>query len=218
MWGISNFGNVTRVAKYEVLGRPFKRVIPFVSLWKPGELVQPAAIPGNLRTDEFYLSDFGLATRLDDPTFEVQRGHPPSAWCSPDRFHGKPPSFACDMWSYMVLFAQLYLEFPPFIPEFSGGIIARFVETLGPLPEAWKGSCTYPQCLDSWYDQDKTIDPKYDLAAIIARRRPDADEAERELVRSIMLKVFIYSPEKRLTATQLLHDAEFRTLMEKYGC
>jgi hypothetical protein len=31
--------------------------------------------------------------------------------------------------------------------------------------------------------------------------RPDADPAERELVLSVMQKVFIYSPEERLTAT-----------------
>ena len=218
MWGTSSFDGVTRSAKYEVLGRPFKRAIPFVSLWKPGELVQSALIPERLRTDKVYISDFGLAKKLDDPTFEVQRGYPPSSFCSPDRLHGKPPSFACDMWSYMVLFAQLYLGFPPFLPHFRGGIVSSFVEALGPLPETWKGLYTWSQCLDSWYDQDQEIDPKDDLASTIASRRPDADLAERELVRSIMLKVFTYCPEKRLTATQILHDAEFGALMEKYGC
>ena len=28
-------------------------------------------------------------------------------YCSPDRLHGKHPIFACDMWSYMVIFGVL---------------------------------------------------------------------------------------------------------------
>lgn len=218
MWGTSNFHNVARSARYEALGRPLKRPIPHVSLWKQGELVRSVVVPENLRTDKFYLGDFGLATKPGDPTFEVQRGYPPSAYCSPERLHGKVPSSACDMWSYMVLFGQLYLDFPPFRSLGEGGIISSWVRALGPLPEEWKALCKHPEFLDSWYDQNHAPAPETDLASIIAFRRPDVDPAERELVRSIMLKGFTYSPEKRLTATELLHDAQFRALMDRYDC
>ncbi|KAJ5083686.1 hypothetical protein N7456_013113 [Penicillium angulare] len=130
MWGVSSLQDLTRTAKYQKLGRPLKQTIPFVELWKPGELVRPASIPDELRTADFFLGDFGIATKLNDPTFQIQRGYPPNLYSSPDRLHGQDPSFACDMWSYMVLFAELYLDFPPFWNTASdGGIIADFLKS-----------------------------------------------------------------------------------------
>jgi hypothetical protein len=215
MWGMVPLHNLNRRAKYEALGRPLKQTIPFVDLWKQGELVRPVEIPENLRTEEFYLGDFGLAMRLGDP---MTRGYPPMQFCSPDRLHRKDPSLACDMWSYMVIFAELYLGNLPFPTFLKGGIISGIVRCLGPLPEQWKGLYTHPGGLDSWYDQRITADPKHDLASTIARFRPEADPIEREHVHSIMYRVFTYCPEKRLTATQLLRDSSFRAIMDKYGC
>lgn len=196
--------------------RPLKETIPFVDLWKQGEIVGPLEVPENLRTEEFYLGDFGLAMKVDDPV--TQQGYPPSQFCSPDRFHGKHPSFACNIWSYMVLFSVLYLDYPLFPTWTGGGIIGGLVRRLGPLPEEWKGLYTPPKGSDSWNDQGQTADPNDDLAHTIARFRPDTDSNEQELALSIILKVFTYCPEKRPTATQLLQDPSFRALMEKYGC
>lgn len=216
MWGVVPLNNLNRNDKYKALGRPLKQVIPFVDLWKQGELVKPVELPDNLRTEEFYLGDFGLAMRVGDPI--TQRGLPPSSFCSPDRLHGKHPSFACDMWGYMVIFAELYLGFPPFGTWFDGGIISGLVKCLGPLPEEWKDLYEPSGGLDSWYDQCTTPDPKFNLASSIEYFRPDVYQAERELVYSIMKKVLVYCPEERLTATQLLRDPSFKALMERYGC
>ena len=60
--------------------------------------------------------------------------------------------------------------------------------------------------------------PKLNLASTIERFRPDIDQAERELVYSILKKVFVYHPEERLTATQLLQDPSFKAIMDRYGC
>lgn len=57
-----------------------------------------------------------------------------------------------------------------------------------------------------------------DLAARIARMRPDTSQAERELVLSIMHKGFCYLPERRITAEQLLQDPSFRAIMDIYQC
>ncbi|KAJ5384135.1 protein kinase domain protein [Penicillium concentricum] len=208
--------NLSRSAKYEALGRPLKQSIPYVELSKKGELVQPLQIPEYLRTEEFYLGDFGLAKKLSDSV--TQMGFPPSDYCSPERLHGKDPSLACDMWSYMVVFSVLYLRFPPLPSWIPGGIIAGCVARLGPLPLDWKGLYIRPGVDDFWYDQSQTPNPKHNLASTIAQFRPDADPIERQHVFSIMCKVFQYSPEKRLTATQLLHDPSFRAIMDKYGC
>lgn len=216
MWGMVPLHNLSRSAKYEALGRPLKQVIPFVDLWKQGELVRPVEIPENLRTEEFYLGDFGLAMKLGDSV--TQRGYPPMQFCSPDRLHRKDPSFACDMWSYMMIFAELYFGYPPFPTFLKGGIITGIVRCLGPLPEQWKGLYTHPGGLGSWYDQRKTPDPNNDLASTIAYFRPDADLIERQHMQSIMNRVFTYCPEKRLTATQLMQDSSFRAIMDKYGC
>ncbi|KAB8249066.1 kinase-like domain-containing protein [Aspergillus flavus] len=218
MWGITPLHDLSRSAKYEVHGRPLKEVIPVVDLWKQGELVGPLKIPENLRTEKSYLGDFGLAVKVNTPV--THKGYPPMKFCSPDRLHGKHPSFACDMWSYMVIFGVLYLNgYSPFSTVAHGGVISDIVRSLGPLPEQWKGLYVYPGGgLDSWYDQSKTPEPNRNLASTIAYFRADADPVERELVHSIMLKIFTYCPEKRLTATQLLQDPSFRALMEKYGC
>ncbi|GAB1192228.1 hypothetical protein APSETT444_001417 [Aspergillus pseudonomiae] len=216
MWEMAPLQNLSRSAKYEALTRPLQQTIPAVELWKPGELVRPMQVPENLRTEDFYLGDFGLAMKVGDPV--DQPGYPPMQFCSPERLHGKDPSFACDMWSYMINFAALYQGQPPFNPWYRGGVLTTITGFLGPLPEQWKDSYVFADGLDSWYDRNQTPDTKRTLASELARYRPDADPAVRELVLSIMQKVFIYSPEKRLTATQLLADPSFKALMARFGC
>ncbi|KAJ6035310.1 uncharacterized protein N7446_010069 [Penicillium canescens] len=216
MWGMAPIDGLSRSAKYELLGRPLKQTIPFVDLWKKGELVSPVKVPTDLRTEEFYLCDFGLAKKIGDLT--TQHGYPPMHYCSPDRLHKQEPSFACDMWSYMAIFSMLYLTFPPFPTFLEGGVVSGMVECLGPLPEQWKGLYSHPGGLDSWYDQAQSPDLDNDLAAKIAYFRPDADLVERQHVQSIMSKVFIYHPEKRPTAMELLRDPSFRAIMDRYGC
>ena len=214
MWGMAPIDGLSRSAKYELLGRPLKRTIPFVDLWKRGELVTPINVPDSLSTEEFFLCDFGMAKKVSDPT--TQSGYPPEEYCSPDRLHDQEPSFACDMWSYMTIFCYLYLITPPFIP--CNGTVGGMVECLGPLPEHWKGLYIYPDGDDSWYDQSRPTNPEYSLADRIEWCLPDADPVERQLVESIMAKVFVYDPEKRPTARELLRDPSFRALMDRYGC
>ncbi|PGH29110.1 serine/threonine protein kinase [[Emmonsia] crescens] len=217
MWGMVPIHNLSRRAKYEALGQPLKQIIPDPDLWKQGELVQALEVPDNLRTEEFYLGDFGLAMKVGDPV--IPPGSPPIEFCSPERLHGKEPSFACDMWSYMIIFAELYLDgCPPFFGFSATRIITSIVNSLGPLPKQWKGRCSRPGALDSWYDQGIVPDPTYALASRIAHFCPEADPIERKHVESIMSKMFVYCPEKRLTATQLLRDPSFRAIMDYYGC
>ncbi|CAI7583689.1 unnamed protein product [Penicillium glandicola] len=217
MWGMVPLDNANRDAKYEALGRPLKHVIPNVELWKQGELVRAVEVPEKLRTDEFFLGDFGIAKKLNDDA-TTQEGLPPTKFCSPERLHGKDPSFACDMWSYMVIFSILYLRFPPFPTCFDGGLIGSMVDALGSLPKEWKDLYIWPPGRDSWYEEGQMPNPDWDLDATIKRFHPDVDPIERQHVNSIMSKVFIYCPEKRLTATQLLRDPSFRAIMDRYGC
>lgn len=187
MWGMAPLHTLSRSAKYDALGRPLKRIIDFLDLWKQGEFVSPAKVSEDLRTDEFFLGDFSLAMKLGDSKF--QHGYPPIQFCSPERLHKKEPSFACDMWSYMIIFSELYLGYLPFPAWLKGGIMSGITRCLGPLPEQWKGLYSHPEGLDSWYDQHEAPDPNKDLASIIAYFRPEADPVERELVQSIMSKV-----------------------------
>lgn len=216
MWGMAPLDGLSRTAKYEALGRPLRQKIPFVDLWKPGELVSPITVPWELCSEKFHLGDFGLSKKLNDPI--TQRGWPPMKYCSPDRLHQEEPSFACDMWSYMCVFATLYLDFPPFPTFITGGVVSGMVECLGPLPDRWKGRYTHPGGLDEWYDQSRSPDPEYDLDAKVSQFRPDVDSVEKQHVVSIMSKVFSYDPEKRPTAAELLGDPSFRAIMDRYGC
>lgn len=95
MWGIKPLDSLDRSAKYDKLGRPLKEIMPYVDLWKQGELGRPLGTPESLRTEDLYLGDCGSAMKLGDP--EVPKCFPPVQFCSPDRLHGKHPSFACGM-------------------------------------------------------------------------------------------------------------------------
>ena len=223
LWGISPLRDLPRHAKYDLLGWPVKRPIPDPldesrKQPKPGEIVLPLEVPDHLRTDQLYLSDFSLAMHVDDTTVP-QMGFPPEYFCSPDRLHLKHPSSACDMWSYMVIFSRLYVGCSPFGSLYHGGVIQGMIYALGPLPGEWKGQYINPEVSrDWWYDPNTSPDPKHSLASLVEQRRPDADAEERKLVLSIMMKVFRYCPEERLTASELLQDSEFRALMRRYSC
>lgn len=193
-WTLWTIHNPNRAAKYEKLGRPLKQTISFIKLWKQGGLVRSVKVPENLRTDEFFLGDFGIAKKIDDDNDTTQQGYPPLQFWSPERLHGKDPSFACDMWSYMVIFSVLCIRFPPFPTCFQGGLIGSMVDTLGPLPKEWKDLYIWHPGSDSWYDQEQMPNLDYDLDSIITRFRPDIDPIEREHVYSIMSRVFIYCP------------------------
>lgn len=83
----------------------------YINLHKQGDRVKPMIIPDHLRTESFYLVDFGQAMKLGGE--RTQQGRPPLMYCSPDRLHNRAPSFAYDMWSYMCIFAEFYLDFVP---------------------------------------------------------------------------------------------------------
>ncbi|KAI3010741.1 hypothetical protein CBS147346_1506 [Aspergillus niger] len=197
------------------LGRPLRQVIDDIDLWKRGELVQPLQVPESLRTEDFYIGDFALAKKVGESA--TQRGYPPMHFCSPDRLHGKETGPACDMWSYMILFSEVYLGIPPFSTLYPGGILSAITKNLGPLPEEWKGFYVFSGGLDSWYDQSQGPDPD-SLEFLVSYHRPDADPTERQHLLTLMKKMFIYCPEERLTATQLLQDPSFKAIMDNYGC
>ncbi|GKZ72256.1 hypothetical protein AnigIFM50267_008618 [Aspergillus niger] len=172
------------------LGRPLRQVIDDIDLWKRGELVQPLQVPESLRTEDFYIGDFALAKKVGP---------------------------ACDMWSYMILFSELYLGIPPFSTLYPGGILSAITKNLGPLPEEWKGLYVFSGGLDSWYDQSQGPDPD-SLEFLVSYHRPDADPTERQHLLTLMKKMFTYCPEERLTATQLLQDPSFKAIMNNYAC
>lgn len=137
-------------------------------------------------------------------------------YCS---LHGRAPSFACDMWSYMCIFAVIYIGPTPFVSMGKDGVMAFMVETLGPPLEQWKGSYDdAEEGRDTWYDPDTKLKPEGTLAANIERMRPERNPVEKQHVLSILTRGFSYCPEERPTATQLLRDGSVRATMDKYSC
>lgn len=157
----------SRSAKYEMLDRPLKQAISWIELKKKGELVQSVTVPESLRIEKLYLGDFGLEMKLGDPK---PAGRPPMVYCSPDELHGKDPSLASDMWSYMVVFAHLYLGFIPFPTGLEGGVITGMVKCLGPLPVSWKGTYTDTgKAADFWYDPNTKSDETFSFSSILMK-------------------------------------------------
>lgn len=211
MWGIVPLDNYATDTKYKLFGRPLKLSLLPHPEWR-AQLVKAMVIPKNFVRETVYLSDFGLAIKAGTSvSFKEQS---PGVYCAPERFHNIDPSFVSDMWSYMCLFAELYLGFTPFSGFQSDSVLTSMVNILGPLPLRWKGHYrnvfgTYD---DSWYDQSRKPDPTMLLKAMIKRARPEASEIEQNNLLSVMSKGFCYLPEYRMSAEQLLQDTSFRTI------
>ncbi|KAF3482360.1 protein kinase domain-containing protein [Arthroderma uncinatum] len=212
MWGMAPLEKFDKATKYKLLGRPLKVAIPDEP-WREGEVVKPIEVPDDLRTEDFYLGDFGLAMRAGTPV--TQQGRPPIEYCSPERLHNHDPSFACDMWSYMCIFMQLYLGMLPFHTWATGGVATTMVQILGPMPAEWKGHyCPPEKTLDSWYNQDDMPDVESKLKELILRKRPNSSPIEQKHALSVLSKGLQLSPEKRPTAKELLRDPSFMALID----
>jgi serine/threonine protein kinase len=171
-----------------------------------GEIVLPMQVPANLLTGSVYLGDFGISIRAGTQVECKQQT--PSCWCTSERFHNVNPTAASDMWSFMCIFAKLYLGALPWSPY--GEPLAEMVKIFGSLPQRWKGYFCYLQRANSsWYDPRTT--PETSLDALIARVRPDVDSTARSYVAHVLRRGLAYEPDERITARQLLQDAYFRT-------
>ncbi|KAF7555990.1 hypothetical protein G7Z17_g1716 [Cylindrodendrum hubeiense] len=209
---------ITTTAKYKQLGRPKKlNLPPFAAPWKQGELVTPMAPHDSLVGDTVCIGDFGQAIKAG--TSVTQKVQSPPIYCAPELFHTANPSFASDMWSYMCIFAELYLGCPLFSAPGNSTTVTFMVDTLGPLPATWKGcyEASGRPCHDSWYDPARMPDPRLAIEAKVPRIRSDTGLAERQLVLSILRRGLSYLPKHRLTAGQLLEDPAFKELMGIYG-
>ncbi|KAG5754219.1 hypothetical protein H9Q69_006155 [Fusarium xylarioides] len=223
MFGLSSFESGADVTtKYQTLGRPQKMDLPTnQEMWKDGQLVAPMTPKDSFVVqDTITLGDFGLAIRSGtEVDFKVQV---PVGYCAPERMHGINPTFASDMWSYMCIFAELYLKWPLFGTGLFGGgfrsVVGLFVRALGPLPLSWKGSYEDGGEPDeSWYDQSRIPELGMSLESRVTQSWDTVEPAEQQLVLSILQRGFSYLPEERLSARELLEDASFKALMDRYG-
>ncbi|KAF4967152.1 hypothetical protein FZEAL_10571 [Fusarium zealandicum] len=217
MYGLAPFeNNITTSNKYQYLGRPRKMPLPTNQpMWKDGQLVMPMPPRDSLVEGTVTLGDFGLAIRSG--TSVECKVQSPANYCAPERIHDMNPSFASDMWSYMCIFAELYLGFPMFGGAAASSAIDFMVRTLGPLPLSWKGSYNGDGKHDeSWYDQRRGPEPGLAVGDKFKRAFNDISEAEKQLVVSIVQRGLSYLPEHRLSAGQLLEDASFKELMGIY--
>lgn len=95
---------------YQLLGRPRKARALEQNGQLVGELVAPATFPPEILSSNVYLCDFGILVQAG--TSVPNKLQSPPGYCAPELFHDFEPSFASDMWSYMVVFLHLYTENP----------------------------------------------------------------------------------------------------------
>ncbi len=106
MWEMTQASKYNKATQYQHFGRPQKLDLAN-DTWKPGDLVQPMTIPPEFIGNTVYLGDFGMAIPAGSSVdFKPQT---PAMYCTPERYHDRNPSFASDMWSYMCVFAALYI-------------------------------------------------------------------------------------------------------------
>ncbi|KAF4945035.1 hypothetical protein FGADI_12294 [Fusarium gaditjirri] len=222
MFGLSSFETGADITtKYQILGRPQKMELPLENRWKDGQLVAPMTPKDSFVVqDTITLGDFGISIRSGtEVDFKLQI---PAGYCAPELMHGINPTFASDMWSYMCIFAELYLKWPLFGTGFFGGgvrfVVGLLVRVLGPLPPSWRGSYEVGGEPDEgWYDQSKIPEPGMSLESRVTESWDTIDPVEQQLVLSILRRGFSYLPEERLSAGELLEDPSFKELMGRYG-
>lgn len=218
-----DLGNKSVKEKYQILGRPRKAR----ALWEEdpetggdviiGELVAPAKFPPALIGSDAYLCDFGILVPAGTSVRNKLQSQP--GYCAPELFHNMEPSFASDIWSYMVLFLYLYTERLVFAtgPGFAG-VLNSIVDGVGLLPQEWKGHYQLhdkAKAKELWYSNGSPAKNK--LSAFLDTRRPDINAAEKAAVLSIIQQVFRPRPEDRVTAEGLLGNKDFKALMRIYG-
>lgn len=200
--------------KYKQIGRPRKMRL-WTEQWKDGELVMPMKPKDELIGDSIVLGDFGLAHKAGTSTQTMQS---PATYCAPERVHNISPSYGSDIWSYMCIFFELYTGTCLFQGWGHASVVSSIVNTLGPLPDSWKG--TYHvggSGEDKWYDKKAKMDTEFDLMERLTQLRPDVGARELELVVAILRRGLVYQHEKRITAAELLENDSFEKLMSIYA-
>jgi serine/threonine protein kinase len=218
MYGLRSFDMCsTTTVKYEHLSRPRKMIMPNShQIWKRAELVMPMRPHSSIVGDTVCLGDFGLTIKAGTQVTSTVQG--PVAFCPPERFHGEMPTSATDMWSYLCIFAELYIGRPLLCGPGTAFVVDYMVDTFGPLPESWKGSYTAGATWQqSWYDPQRRPRPEVSLETRLAKHRPEIGVLERQHVLKVLQRGFSYVPQSRFTASQLLGDSSFMALMNLYG-
>lgn len=216
LYGLSSLDNrLSTTDKYKLLGRPQKMPLQ-PPQWRPGELLLPMKPQQDLIDSKIMLGDFGFA--IEATTMKRTTFQSPAIFCAPERFHQMGPTFASDIWSYMCVFAELYVDIPFFHGAAHSTAITSIVDTLGPLPWSWKEQYDgHNPRDDNWYDSQRLTQPLRDLEAIAQRVRPDVGPAERKLVLFILRWGLSYNPDRRPTAQQILENHSFKALLGMYG-
>src|ERR1700753_567056 len=167
MWDIASIDGYDLETKYRYLGRPQRHPLSS-KLWKAGELVKPMQVPQNMLGETVFLGDFGHTIRAGTSvSFKLQG---PFEYCAPERFHNMNSSPASDMWSYMCIFAELYLGFTPWSGAGHNTLLTDMVNVLGPMPQQWSSSYCHGDLGDnSWYNQERQCSPGLTLESKIKR-------------------------------------------------
>lgn len=203
--------------KYKLLGRPRKaRALEDDDDRVLGELVAPAMFPLSSLGPDVYLCDFGIL--VEAGTSVPNKLQSPAEYCAPELFHDIEPSFASDMWSYMVVFLYLYTGHPVFTGRQFAGKVGSIVELVGLLPLEWKGcydAFDKEESKESWYGQGSQSMSMF--SAFLDQHRPDISPNEKVLALSVIRQVFRTRPKDRVGASELLENKNFKALMSIYG-
>ncbi|KAL2285961.1 hypothetical protein FJTKL_07219 [Diaporthe vaccinii] len=209
-----DLAKMSTAEKYKVLGRPRKARALKEGDQVVGELVAPAKFPLDILSSDTYLCDFGIL--VEAGTSVPNELQSPAGYCAPELFHDFEPSFAGDMWSYMVVFLYLYTEYPASPAWGFAGNVDSIVERVGVLPLEWKGRYINKGTVqESWYEdasQSKDI-----FSALLDQHRPDISAKEKGLALSVIRQVFRMKPKDRVRASDLLGNGDFEALMSIYG-
>lgn len=129
---------------------------------KCGHRVIPVKFPRQRLSREVCLADFGILLQANKTAVQYKLQGTPE-YVAPERFYGRDPSPASDMWSFMAIFVYLFLGTTAFPTSYFSGSpgahLERIWENLGPLPVEWKTATT----------------PKYDISYAAESEAPGPD-------------------------------------------
>jgi serine/threonine-protein kinase SRPK3 len=213
---IENIRNWTEEELRRHLGPPKTEPLLFLD-GSPAPAFAPAHIVDTLDysnldmaklSPKLLMTDFGEAFFINDPPKALGT---PVAFSAPELLFGYPPSCVADLWALGCLLFEIH-TFGILLPVFfgtSGEALGMSIETIGALPEAWRG-LYHNQDIDledkpgkkhRWFDD--TIERTRLLDSQIREELPSLSQPQQAALVQLLKSLLVFEPSQRLPAREV---------------
>jgi serine/threonine protein kinase len=219
---MKNINGWSEAKVYQYLGQPRTASLQLMSGALPGPYaprkvvddIEYANLDEKWLTGNVRIIDFGEAFFLNNPRAEFLGT--PASYFAPEMLFGRSASAASDVWALGCLIYEIQ-ALRPLVYAFFGTMneaLAEIVQTLGPLPTAWRHSYydkthkmeIKPGQSDPWFNPSKIRHP---LESLLCEVKPQLTAKEIASLLELLKGALEYEPSHRSSAKQIATHAWF---------